>query len=367
MAPLFLWGPLAHPAVAAAVLGREVGGETAWLEGWEVRATGPAAALVPAAGARTEGWLVLPEPGDLVRLGFYAAGFAPERRVVLVATASDVVAAVAQVSPKRPGTAVERIPTWDAAAWAARWAALEAAVAGDVMRAFGHQTATEVAARLPMLRVRAASRLRAAAAPPRGIGAGAVEVAETRVPYARFFAVEEIDVAFRRFDGAMHPPVTRAVFVSGDAATVLPWDPVRDRVLVIEQFRPGPYLRGDPEPWLLEPVAGRVDPGETPEGAARREAREEAGLALGALLPVGAYYPSPGAKTEFLYSYVGLADLPDGSAGIAGLTEEGEDIRARLMPFDALMGLLANGAAAAGPLILTALWLARHRARGGAG
>lgn len=161
----------------------------------------------------------------------------------------------------------------------------------------------------------------------------------------------------------MSPAVTRAVFLSGDAVTVLPYDPVRDRVLVVEQFRAGPYGRGDANPWQLEAVAGRIDPGETPEQAARREAVEEAGLHLGALEDVARYYPSPGICAEFLYSYVALCDLPDGSAGVFGVAEEAEDIRGHLIGFDDLMGLVSSGEIGNAPLLLSILWLQRERAR----
>jgi ADP-ribose pyrophosphatase len=125
-----------------------------------------------------------------------------------------------------------------------------------------------------------------------------------------------MDLSHRRFDGGMSPLITREIFISGDAVTVLPYDPVRDRVLLIEQFRTGALGRGDPLPWQLEAIAGRIDPGEAPEDAARREAVEEAGLMLGRLEPVAEYYPSPGAMTEYIYSYVALCDLPDGVAGV---------------------------------------------------
>ncbi len=192
---------------------------------------------------------------------------------------------------------------------------------------------------------------------------GDVEVVRRRQPYARFFAVEEYDLSFRRFDGSMGEDVNRAVFISGDAVTVLPYDPVRDRVLLIEQFRVGPYARGDDQPWLLEAIAGRIDPGETPEQTARREAVEEAGLDLGELLAVGSYYPSPGAKAEYLYSYVALADLPDSAAGTFGLAEEAEDIRGHLIAFDRLMELVATGEIDNAPLLVSVLWLQRERER----
>ncbi len=216
--------------------------------------------------------------------------------------------------------------------------------------------------------VRGAGRVRAAAEPGpvtqrRFAGPGDVRLADLRQPYAHFFAVEEYDVAYRRFDGQHSPVVTRAVFVSGDAVTVLPYDPRRDRVLLVEQFRIGPVARGSLQPWLIEPIAGRIDPGETPQDCARREALEEAGLHLGALLPVAEFYPSPGAVSEYLYAFVALTDLPDGAAGVFGLAGEAEDIRGHLVSFDDLMRLVASGEVANAPLILTALWLQRERGR----
>jgi len=214
---------------------------------------------------------------------------------------------------------------------------------------------------------RGASRVRAAIAGPVALRFAAepcdVVVASQRQPYAHFFAVEEYDLCYRRFDRTLTPVVTRAVFVSCDAVTVLPYDPMRDRVLVIEQFRAGPLGRGDVQPWLIETIAGRIDPGENAEDCARREAMEEAGLALGTLLPVAQYYPSPGASAEYLYSYVALTDLPDGVEGVFGLEGETEDIRGHLIEFDELMALVATGEVANASLILTALWLQRERPR----
>jgi len=215
------------------------------------------------------------------------------------------------------------------------------------------------------LAVVASGALRAVASAPTTLRKSAVPkdvtVAALRHPYAQFFALEERDTGWRRFDGHMGRAVTRAVFVSGDAVTVLPYDPVRGRVLLIEQYRAGPQARGDGQPWSLEAIAGRIDPGETPEAAARREAVEEAGLTLQDLRFVARYYPSPGAVSEYLYSYVALTDLPDGTAGVFGLDYEAEDIRGHLISLDHLMDLVKSGEIENAPLILTALWLERER------
>ena len=243
-----------------------------------------------------------------------------------------------------------------------------AAWAEDAKALQGKAAPEALARRLVPMLVRTSSRLRAeATAAPhdlrRAAGPGDVACAAWRQPYAHFFAMEEHDLSWRRFDATMSEVATRAVFLSGDAVTVLPYDPVRDRVLVVEQFRAGPYARGDAGVWQIEAVAGRVDPFETPEEAARREAVEEAGLTLTDLEFVGRYYPSPGAVSEYLYSYVALTDLPDDAAGVFGVAEEVEDIRGHLVGFDALMGLVTSGEVDNAPLLITALWLQRERGR----
>ena len=239
------------------------------------------------------------------------------------------------------------------------------ALAQTVLRAFGKLSVTVTRGRLDALRIEAASRLRAAKVAGRGlrVGGGEVALATVTPAHAGFFALEILHLRHDRFDGTTSDTIRREVFVSGDAVTVLPYDPVRDRVLLIEQFRVGPCRRGDPLPWQLEAIAGRIDPGESPEDCARREAVEEAGLTLGTLEAVAAYYPSPGAMTEYIYSFVAVCDLADGVAGLFGKPEESEDIKGHLMDFDALMAAVRAGEVANAPLILTALWLERERPR----
>jgi ADP-ribose pyrophosphatase len=238
-------------------------------------------------------------------------------------------------------------------------------LAGLVMQAFGQWPPEVLLRRLSSLRVEAASRVRAKAGVPRGIrlGSGDVAADAPELSHAGFFGVNVHRLRHRRFDGRLSDELTREVFVVGDAVTVVPYDPVRDRVLLIEQFRIGPFGRGDPLPWQLEAIAGRIDPGETPDDAARREAVEEAGLVLGALEKVAEYYPTPGAVAEYLYSYVALCDLPDDVAGVFGAAEEGEDIQGHLLSFDRVVEVMASGEIGNAPLLLTVLWLQRERAR----
>ena len=85
-----------------------------------------------------------------------------------------------------------------------------------------------------------------------------------RQAYRGFFSVEEHKLSYKKFDGSQSQVVTRSALVCSEAVIVLPYDPVGDRVLLVEQFRTGPYVKKDANPWVLEPIAGLIDVGETP-------------------------------------------------------------------------------------------------------
>jgi nudix-type nucleoside diphosphatase (YffH/AdpP family) len=190
-----------------------------------------------------------------------------------------------------------------------------------------------------------------------------VEVLEHRRPHLDFFGHEDMRLRFRRHDGTMSAPLERSALLVGAASVVLPYDPLRDRVLLVEQFRAPVYIAGDRAPWVWEPVAGLIDAGETPQQAARREAFEEAGVDLTRLEPVAEVYSSTGSSGEFLHLFVGIADLETLPRGGGGVDAEGEDIVTRLMSFDDLMAAVDARQFADMPLVTVALWLARHRDR----
>ncbi|MAU52361.1 MAG: hypothetical protein CMN17_08295 [Roseovarius sp.] len=248
-------------------------------------------------------------------------------------------------------------------------AALVAEAAPEVLRGLARgQSVAELAARRPMILARAHARLAARAHPaPAELRSDtpreAVAEEDVETTHDGFFLTRRYRLRAPLFGGGQSAPLLREVFVATDAALVLPYDPLRDRVLLVEQFRMGPYGRGDPRPFLLEPVAGRIDAGETPEEAARRECREEAGLDLRGLEKISAHYCTPGYSTEFFHLFLGLCDLPDTGEGRGGLASEQEDIRTHVTGFARAMELLRSGEANNGPLVLSLLWLERERAR----
>lgn len=127
----------------------------------------------------------------------------------------------------------------------------------------------------------------------------------------------------------MSGEVTREIFERGHAAVLLPFDPVRDEVVLVEQIRIAAYDTSE-SPWLLEMVAGMIEAGETVEDVARREALEEAGLEVGRTKPILSYLASPGGTSERLSILVGEVDAST-AKGIHGLAEENEDIRVHVV------------------------------------
>ena len=224
-------------------------------------------------------------------------------------------------------------------------------------------------ARLRRIAEIAAVRLRVAAEPDPVAHLPApdparVDIQSRREAYGRFFSVEEIALSHRRHDGGWSPVLEREVFISADAALLLPYDPVTDRVLLISQFRVGPMARGQAQCWMLEPIAGRVDAGESPAEAARREAVEEAGLTVGGLYPLPPHYPTPGANSEFFYPFIAAVDLSGRQSGQGfGLASEGEDIATHIISRTELLELAETGQLQCGPLIGMALMLDRMAPR----
>jgi ADP-ribose pyrophosphatase len=359
MPDVFLPDPFGAPDVLAAVLGADASGiatRRATLEAHALQADPhtPAVALVAQAGGRAQGVVAVADAAAAARLRFVLAAFGggAAARVATSAGPAEAAVAVADEAPEA-GWPAEPDPEW-------RAHLVEAAA--EVMAHFGRMSGAEARGLMHGIGFRALARVRGRAetAPARvrrGFTAAAdVEELGVAHPYARYFGVEEHRLRHRRFDGAMSAPVDRGVFTSGDAVTVLPFDPTRRLVLLIEQFRPGPHARRDPRPWSLETVAGRCDPGEGAEATARREAVEEAGLTLGRVTRIAGYYTSPGTMAEHITAYVGEASL-DGVGGVHGLDAEDEDIRVIVLALDEAMALVETGEVNNGPLLVSLLWL----------
>ncbi|MCE8524015.1 NUDIX domain-containing protein [Ruegeria pomeroyi] len=316
-----------------------------------------------APGARAEGLLVRGLTSlQLDRLNFYEGGFAYDLRAVKVTLAAGGTA-TAQVFFPQEGLWTPDAP-WQLADWVAEWAPLSLYAAAEVMDFYGRLTPDQIARSFRAIRVRAAARLAAATRagdPERDLACDVVVERHARA-YVNYFGLDEMDVRHRRNDGSMSERLNRGALMTGQASVILPYDPIRDQVLIVEQFRAPVFLIGDPAPWMWEAVAGMIDPGETPEQAALRELREEAHLEARALEPAGKAYSSSGSSTEFVHLFVALADIVKETKQ-GGLASEGEDIRSRILSFDVLMAQVDAQEIKDLPLLSLANWLARHRDR----
>lgn len=363
---LFIFGTLLHLPLLEVVSGDpDVASRIVWAvrPGYRVsRVNGQVFPMIHAdPDGVAEGIVVEGLDADaLARLDYYEKAFGYDRVEFAVLDGDQTSRMVTAYLPEADRW--QPAEDWDREGWISRYGAITTRTAHEAMSVMHEMPAQRMGQQYPQMMARAASRMRAEQEAEKGdLGRKDVHLIEARNRYAGFFTVEELDLTFRRFDGAMSEPVNRAVFVGVDCSIVLPYDPARDRVLVVEQFRAGAYLRGDPNPWTVEPIAGRIDPGESPEDAARRETVEEAGVALHDLRCVSAAYPSPGTTTEHFFLYVGLCDLPDGAAGLGGLESEAEDIRSYVMDWADFDRRLNAGDFRLLPLLVAGHWLARNR------
>ncbi len=165
-----------------------------------------------------------------------------------------------------------------------------------------------------------------------------VELVRHEVAFQGYFKVGRYFFRHGLHRGGTSEVISREVFERGQAAGVLPYDPVRDEVVLISQFRAGAYVAGR-HPWTWEIVAGIIEPGESPEDLVRREAVEEAGLTIREIIPMHRAMLSPGACSESCAMFLGRVDTGT-AGGVFGLASEGEDILVKVVPVSELRGML---------------------------
>jgi ADP-ribose pyrophosphatase len=188
-----------------------------------------------------------------------------------------------------------------------------------------------------------------------------VEIREHHIVYQGFFQMQKYHLRHRLFEGGWSQEMSRELFERGHAVVVLPYDPVRDELVLLEQFRIG-ALHAPGGPWLLEFVAGMFGEGENAEEVARREAIEETGCQVHELEYITEYLVSPGGTSERISLYCGRVDASQAD-GIHGLDEEHEDIRVVTVSFDQACELLRLGRINSAAPIIAMQWLQMHRER----
>lgn len=190
-----------------------------------------------------------------------------------------------------------------------------------------------------------------------------VRIRRKQTVYRGYFQLDRYTLCHRLYRGGWSAAMTREVFERGNTVGVLLYDPPRDALVLVEQFRLPAYLAGFP-PWQTEIVAGIIeDQREHPRAVAMREAQEETGIIL-TTPPFLAqkFMTSPGGSTETFHLYCARVDSRD-VAGLHGLADEHEDIKATVKRFGAAMDLALAGRIQNGPTVLALYWLAANRTR----
>jgi len=196
-----------------------------------------------------------------------------------------------------------------------------------------------------------------------------VEVVERTTPFRGYFQLDHYSLKHRLFEGGWSGEMSREIFERGHAVAVLPYDPVRDEVVLIEQFRPGAYAALASEwfddgasPWLIECVAGIIEKGENPDEVARREMIEETGLSVSKLTKLFHYLVSPGGSSESVFLYCAQVDATN-AGGVYGMTDEHENIRVFSASANEAFELVDQGRIINAMTIVALQWLKANRER----
>ena len=205
-------------------------------------------------------------------------------------------------------------------------------------------------------------KARPAKAPPVPAHPG-MTVLEDEVVWDGRFPLQRVRFRYTRFDGTPSSELTWELWRRGRGCAVLPYDPARDAVALIEQFRLPALAAGVP-PVMVECPAGLVEPDEDPEDTARREVAEEAGLRPGRLERIGRFMLMQGGCDEVMHYFAARVSLPaPEGAGTGGLEAEGEDTRVLVLPAEEAFRMVDEGRIENVTAAFCLLWLRHHRDR----
>jgi len=366
---IFVFGTLKSETLRTIVLGRELAPKdicTASIKGFCVywAKEGPFPVMVPKEGSEAHG-LVLKNLSDVdvERLNYYELGF----DYVLSPTYVETNVGPAEASAyfcNNSDMATKK--SWSYDHWLSDHSEVQYIAAKEFLDFFDTKYGDTAQAMYNKIFKRAEVYANEAANLSKVIENGPensinIQVENIQREYLGFFALNQISLKYSQFDGDISELKNRVILMGSEASLILPYDPVLDKVLLVEQFRIGPFCRGDRAPWVFEPVAGIIEVGETPDEAAKREVFEEAGLEVTQLVKMGSGYPNPGEATSYFYNYIAIVDLSEYSPGIYGAKNEGEDIRTHVIDFNTVLNWSVSNKLRVLPLNTMVLWLALNK------
>ena len=366
---IFVFGTLRSDTLRKIVLGRDMSSDDiceATIQDFQVywAKEGPFPVMIPEPNSEAHGLVLknLREP-DIERLNYYELGF----DYVLATTSVETHAGQIGVSAyfcNRSDMATTKL--WSFDDWLSDHSEIQYLAAREFLDFFGTKFGDTAKVMYHSILKRAEVFVSEGSTPSSAIEIGPdlntnIQIKDLKREYLGFFALNQVDLKYPFFDNSTSGVKSRTILMGSEASLTLPYDPILDKVLLVEQFRIGPFCRGDKAPWVYEPVAGMIEFGEKPEDAAKREVFEEAGIQVTKLVKINSGYPNPGEATTYFYNYIGIVDLSDYSPGIYGVRDEGEDIRTHVCDFKEVFNWSISNKLRVLPLNTMVLWLALNK------
>ena len=366
---IFVFGTLRSGTLREIVLGRDMSLDDiceATIRDFQVywAKEGPFPVMIPEPNSEAYG-LVLKNlsESDVERLNYYEKGF----DYVLATTSVETHAGQIGVSAyfcNRSDMATSKL--WSFDEWLSNHSEIQHLAAREFLDFFGTKFGDTAQVMYNSILKRAEVFVSESSTPSSALEIGPdqntnIQIEDLKREYLGFFALNQVDLKYPFFDNSTSGLKSRTILMGSEASLILPYDPILDKVLLVEQFRIGPFCRGDKAPWVYEPVAGMIEFGEKPEDAAKREVFEEAGIQVTNLVKINSGYPNPGEATTYFYNYIGIVDLSDYSPGIYGVRDEGEDIRTHVIDFTEVLSWSISNKLRVLPLTTMVLWLALNK------
>ena len=366
---IFVFGTLRSDTLRKIVLGRDMSSDDiceATIQDFQVywAKEGPFPVMIPEPNSEAHGLVLknLREP-DIERLNYYELGFDYVLATTSVETNTGQIGVSAYFC-NRSDMATTKL--WSFDDWLSDHSEIQYLAAREFLDFFGTKFGDTAQVMYNSILKRAEVFVSESSTPSSALESGPdlntnIQIEDLKREYLGFFALNQVDLKYPFFDNSTSGVKSRTILMGSEASLILPYDPILDKVLLVEQFRIGPFCRGDKAPWVYEPVAGMIEFGEKPEDAAKREVFEEAGIQVTKLVKINSGYPNPGEATTYFYNYIGIVDLSDYSPGIYGVRDEGEDIRTHVIDFNEVLNWSISNKLRVLPLNTMVLWLALNK------
>lgn len=188
-----------------------------------------------------------------------------------------------------------------------------------------------------------------------------VNVKKERRVLDDFFKIDRAELQHEKFDGSMTEDIIRFNFVRGEASAALLYNPHKDSIVLVKQFRYPVFTKNQKDAWTLEIVAGMIEGNDSPEETIHREILEETGYKTEKAESVCRFYSSPGGSDEIIYLFYTEVNGSDKIARGGGAVGEDENIEVAELPRRRVFELLENGAIVDAKTIIALQWFRANK------